>query len=739
MGMAFSSNNCTTSSQVYSATNRQLIAAVASHCCGNEASWCMGDLAPKSACQTGTGGGFLPTNPMPDVVVSSDTTLAAASCATNVPLILQATQATHTSFTTSSNGCALAASDATLATTIAGIGLACCENAASFCESIVDSTTICKTPSEFKASATTPAIGDVPASTCGVAVPTFMRAKNLNPSNADCSSVPLADQQGIAGLAAACCTANGTSTTIGASYCSNSQAAAYICQDASKFKATATPQAPKINNTCMELATGFLALNAGVVDTANATGFAALPALIKSNISALGLGCCGNAASYEKTIVDASKICKTPAGYNLAATLATKLDLPPAGEIPAGTVCDTLVPAAVRELHIDTSNRDCTSNSVATNAAITLAASTCCGTDTASFCNPTGPAPNTICKDPTKYNPDGDIPAVEGVSPAAKCSVGVPVLIAASSLNTSNPDCSGLADNTKTGISGIASLCCGGKEPFCNDLDKIILPPHCPAGAKPDISWLCLDASKWTGSDAATTGLVGLLKGAIGSSDQKDSCINAQTIAGSGVDVCGEIEKNNLMALMTLQVDKHCSDGLNLCESPPEPTGDEVIVIKHSVTFAGVTAAQLDTADKKTALEGAIAENLGVCGKCVKITSIESSTTRRRRRLLTTGATINYQVTLPASEASKRATVTKATTDKTFLDAFSVQVAQTAGVQSATVSGFGTPSVAVEDPSAGGNGGQGTVNDDSSATSMHLAAPVALVTAAAMAGVVARV
>ena len=82
------------------------------------------------------------------------------------------------------------------------------------------------------------------------------------------------------------------------------------------------------------------------------------------------------------------------------------------------------------------------------------------------------------------------------------------------------------------------------------------------------------------------------------------------------------------------------------------PTEDEIVVITQTLSITGVTAAEVCTSTGKQTIEIVIAELLDVDKKNVQISKCIDTTSRRSRRLLASGIDLEYQVSLPATEAT---------------------------------------------------------------------------------------
>jgi predicted ferric reductase len=150
----------------------------------------------------------------------------------------------------------------------------------------------------------------------------------------------------------------------------------------------------------------------------------------------------------------------------------------------------------------------------------------------------------------------------------------------------------------------------------------------------------------------------------------------------------------------------------------PTPAGTSDDVLVQTLTFSGVTAAQLNTAAKKTALAGTIATQLDVSASAVTVTGVQDVTLRRRRRmLLATGVKITYEVEY-ADDSAKSALETKmaavGNSSSAAQTAIVAQVAAQSGVAasgialaSASASTVGTrgasvpPTVSSPSPAAG--------------------------------------
>merc|ERR1711865_838865 len=81
------------------------------------------------------------------------------------------------------------------------------------------------------------------------------------------------------------------------------------------------------------------------------------------------------------------------------------------------------------------------------------------------------------------------------------------------------------------------------------------------------------------------------------------------------------------------------------------PQADEVVIITQTLSITGVTAAEVCTSAGKRLIQVAVAKMLSVSSSYVEISKC-SDLSRRSRRLLAGGVDLEYQVTLPASEAT---------------------------------------------------------------------------------------
>ena len=86
----------------------------------------------------------------------------------------------------------------------------------------------------------------------------------------------------------------------------------------------------------------------------------------------------------------------------------------------------------------------------------------------------------------------------------------------------------------------------------------------------------------------------------------------------------------------------------------PTPTEDEIVVITQTLSITGVTAAEVCTSTGKRLIEAVIAEVLDVDTNSVQVSKCIDTTSRRSRRLLASGIDLEYQVSLPAGEATAK-------------------------------------------------------------------------------------
>ena len=84
------------------------------------------------------------------------------------------------------------------------------------------------------------------------------------------------------------------------------------------------------------------------------------------------------------------------------------------------------------------------------------------------------------------------------------------------------------------------------------------------------------------------------------------------------------------------------------------PTEDEIVVITQTLSITGVTAAEVCTSSGKQLIEAVIAELLDVDTNNVQVSKCIDTTSRRSRRLLASGIDLEYQVSLPATEATAK-------------------------------------------------------------------------------------
>ena len=110
---------------------------------------------------------------------------------------------------------------------------------------------------------------------------------------------------------------------------------------------------------------------------------------------------------------------------------------------------------------------------------------------------------------------------------------------------------------------------------------------------------------------------------------------------------------------------KHCQgiiDAYNDCpttdssdgDNTVAPKEDEIVVITQTLSITGVTAAEVCTSTGKQAIEIIIADILDVDENNVQISKCIDTTSRRSRRLLASGIDLEYQVSLPATEATAK-------------------------------------------------------------------------------------
>jgi len=135
----------------------------------------------------------------------------------------------------------------------------------------------------------------------------------------------------------------------------------------------------------------------------------------------------------------------------------------------------------------------------------------------------------------------------------------------------------------------------------------------------------------------------------------------------------------------------------------PTPTEDEIVVITQTLSISGVTAAEVCTSTGKRLIEAVIAEVLDVDTNSVQVSKCIDTTSRRSRRLLASGIDLEYEVSLPAGEATakkqseivgKMATM-EGESDATTLVVAAVAKAAGKDIGAVTVKGS-TPVVTVE-------------------------------------------